>query len=248
MPKQLSVKNFVKPLLLILVLIGLPAEAIPETQQHLKADFMFNNANLKSVLMTMADQMKLNLIFDGSVNFAPIKFERKNISMREAFDKLLVQEKLASLPFDRNIILVFEDTPEVVQRVQEATIWTITNLKQAKGKHEPATNDDWLKMLKESGRKDSFRNYDMKKESLKVAIANLAKQLDYVVMFDDSIKDAKFDLKLARTTPINAVENVFTTQKLRARILDERTIVVFAETDDKYEKLAFWTASFRTGN
>lgn len=248
MPNQFSVKKFMKSLLLVFVLIVSLTEASGQIQQYEKADFMFGNADLKSVLMTLADQMKVNLLFDSSVKTVPIKFEHKNMVMREAFDKLLEQEKLVSLPFDRNIIVVCQNTPEIVQRVQEATIWTITDLKQGKVKQEPSANDDWLKILKESDRKYSFRSYNLKNESLKVAAVNLAKELDYVVLFDDSIKDTKFDLKLARTTPVKVVESVFSAQKLRARILDERTIIVFADIADKYEKLSPWTADLRNGN
>ncbi len=129
MPKQLLVKNFVKPLLLVFVLSFPITEVASQVQQYEKADFMFSNADL-SVLMTLADQMKVNLLFDSSVKTAPIKFEHKNMMMREAFDKLLEQAELASIPFDRSIIVVFQNTPEIAQRIQEASIWTISDLKQ----------------------------------------------------------------------------------------------------------------------
>lgn len=248
MPKQLLVKNFVKSLLLVFVLSFPITEVSAQVQQYEKADFMFSNADLKSVLMTLADQMKVNLLFDSSVKTAPIKFEHKNMMMREAFDKLLEQAELASIPFDRSIIVVFQNTPEIAQRIQEASIWTISDLKQGRGKHELNQNDDWLKMLKESGRSESLMRYSLKNVSLKAAVATLARQLDFVVMFDESVKNEKFDLVFSSATPIKVVESVFSSQKLRARILDERTIIVFADSADKYEKLLPWTANLSLKN
>jgi hypothetical protein len=67
-------------------------------------------------------------------------------------------------------------------------------------------------------------------------------------MFDESVKNEKFDLVFSSATPIKVVESVFSSQKLRARILDERTIIVFADSADKYEKLLPWTANLSLKN
>lgn len=121
MPLCHSSKIFTKSISLIFVLIILTTQVKSQSPQYERGDFMFGNANLKLVLTILAGQMKVNLLFDSSVKDASVQFEHKNILLREAFDKLLEQGKLASLPLDRNIILIFQDTPEIVRRVQETT-------------------------------------------------------------------------------------------------------------------------------
>lgn len=248
MLSRLSSRKFAQSLFLAFVLITFITQVKSQSLQYERGDFMFGNASLKMVFTVLAGQMKMSLIFDSSVKDASIQFEHKDILLREAFDKLLEQEKLASLSLDRNIILIFQNTPEIARRVQEATIWTIADLMPAKTKQELISNEDWLKMLKESGRKDGLRSYNLKNESLQTVITKLAGDLNYLPMFDESVKNTRLDLMLHSVTPVKGIETVFSSQKLRARILDERTIIVFAETADRYEKLASWTAILRSEN
>ena len=242
MPLRLSRNLFVGLFSLTFVLLFLPVHANPKAQQSGAVDFMFKS-NLKTVLAIWAGSMKMNLLFDSSVKDRRIEFEAKKVTMREVFDKLLHQESLASMPFDRNTILVFQDTPEDKRRVQEATAWTIKNLEQTKGAKDNTPSDDWLKMLQEFGRKERPGKHSFKGKSLRASITDLAKKLDYVVIFDEAVKEKKLDFEFLDVTPTKAMVLLLLAEKLQARVLDERTVLVFVDKTEKYESLkSSWIA------
>lgn len=242
MPLHLSRKLFVSLLLLVFVLLFLPMQTNPKAQQSGAMDVVFKS-NLKAVLVICADMMKVNLLFDSSVNDKRIEFESKSVTMHDAFDKLLHQEKLASMPFDRNTILVFQNTPEDARRLQEATIWTVKNLKQTTGAKDAVPSDDWLIILQELGRKERPKKYDFRGKPLHISITDLAKKLDYRVIFDETVKDKKLDLEFHDLTPMKAMVSLLLVERLQARVLDERTVLVFVDKTGKYESLKNgWTA------
>lgn len=236
MPLRLSRQLFVGLFSLAFVLLFFPVHANSKAQQSGALDVMYKS-NLKTVLAIWAGSMKMNLLFDNSVKDRRIEFEAKKVTMREAFDKLLHQEKLASMPFDRNTLLIFQDTPEDKRRVQEATAWTIKNLEQARGAKDTVPSDDWLKMLQESVRKERIAKHSFKGKSLLASITDLARKLDYVVIFDEAVKEKKLDLEFLDVTPTNAMVLLLLAEKLQARVLDERTVLVFVDKTGKYESI-----------
>ena len=69
-----------------------------------------------------------------------------------------------------------------------------------------------------------------KDTSLKIALKSLGKQLDLNVVFDESIKDvSKLTIELKDVTMEAAMKIIFIQEKLQARLIEEKTIIVFAD-------------------
>ncbi len=66
--------------------------------------------------------------------------------------------------------------------------------------------------------------------SLKVALQALGKQIDLNVVFDESVKDSsKLTIELHEVTLEAAMKIIFIQARLQARLIEEKTIIVFAD-------------------
>lgn len=81
-----------------------------------------------------------------------------------------------------------------------------------------------------------MQNVAFKDAPQKSVINTLGKQLDINVVFDDSVKDAKVNIELQNVTLKAALRIVLIKQRLEARYLDDKTIIVFPENEASREK------------
>jgi type II secretory pathway component GspD/PulD (secretin) len=96
----------------------------------------------------------------------------------------------------------------------------------------------------ESGRKDlikvAFGNM-----SVKTAIATVVKQMGIEVLFDDTVKEDRITIELNDVTVKQALKIILLSKNLQARVMEEKTIIVFPDNEanrQKYEQYELWPA------
>ena len=81
---------------------------------------------------------------------------------------------------------------------------------------------------------------------LKVVIKNLASQLKWNVVFDETFRDEpKYDLELKDVTLEAALKIVLIQKRLMARIIEDRTIIIFYDnptTRARFDEFPVWPA------
>jgi type II secretory pathway component GspD/PulD (secretin) len=85
-----------------------------------------------------------------------------------------------------------------------------------------------------------------KDTTLKVAIQSVGKQLNLNVRFDEAIKDSeKITIELRDVSLEQALKIFLVAKRLQARIIEEKTIIVFLDNADnrqKYGQYELWPA------
>jgi hypothetical protein len=84
-----------------------------------------------------------------------------------------------------------------------------------------------------------------KNSTVKTAVSFVGKQMGLKVVFDDSVKDDGLSMKLTDVTPEQGLKIIFDEKKLQARLMEERTIIVYWDDEanhGKYEQYDHWTA------
>ena len=82
-----------------------------------------------------------------------------------------------------------------------------------------------------------------KNSTVKIAISYVGKQMGLKVEFDDTVKDDSLSIELAEMTLEQGMKLIFEEKKLQARIIEEKTIIVFPDNEanrKKYEQYELW--------
>jgi type II secretory pathway component HofQ len=85
-----------------------------------------------------------------------------------------------------------------------------------------------------------------KNSTVKTAVSFVGKQIGLKVVFDDSVQDDSFSMELTDVTPEQGLKLIFDEKKLRARIMEERTIIVYRDDEanhKKYEQYDLWPSN-----
>src|SRR5215470_4797184 len=81
--------------------------------------------------------------------------------------------------------------------------------------------------------------------SVKVAISTLIKQTDLNVVFDDSVKEDRLTIELNDVTIEQALKIFLVAKRLQARVIEEKTIIVFPDNETnrkRYAQYELWPA------
>jgi type II secretory pathway component GspD/PulD (secretin) len=79
--------------------------------------------------------------------------------------------------------------------------------------------------------------------SVKIAIDSLVKQMGLNVVFDDTVKEDRLTIELNDVTIKQALKIILLSKNLQARIMEEKTIIVFPDNEanrQKYEQYELW--------
>ncbi len=82
-----------------------------------------------------------------------------------------------------------------------------------------------------------------KDASLKAALATMGKQLKINVVYDDTVKDNRLNIELKDVTIKAAMKIIFIQQRLQARLIEDKTILVIPDNEKiwrRYEKYKVW--------
>jgi Zinc carboxypeptidase len=85
-----------------------------------------------------------------------------------------------------------------------------------------------------------------KNSTVKIAVSFVGKQMGLKVVFDDSVKDDSLSIELTDVTPEQGLKLIFDEKKLQARIMEEKTIIVYRDDEanhKKYEQYDLWPAN-----
>ena len=88
--------------------------------------------------------------------------------------------------------------------------------------------------------KVTFRNM-----SVKTAISELGKQMKLNIVFDDSVREDSLTIELNDVTLEEALKIFFVAKRLQARIIEEKTIIVFPDNEtnrQRYSQYELWPA------
>ncbi len=88
----------------------------------------------------------------------------------------------------------------------------------------------------DTGNENLVQKVTFKNASQKHVINTLTTQLGINLVFDDSVKDAKVNIELNNVTMEAALRIILTQQRLEARFLDDKTIIVFSDNEASREK------------
>nr|MDQ3013989.1 STN domain-containing protein [Acidobacteriota bacterium] len=92
--------------------------------------------------------------------------------------------------------------------------------------------------------KEEFKqNVVFKDSSQKAALAVLGKQLGLNVIFDDNVKEGKINIELTDVTLKAAMKIIFVQQRLQARLIEDKTIIIFPDNETirrRYEQYKAW--------
>src|SRR5262245_11142885 len=75
-----------------------------------------------------------------------------------------------------------------------------------------------------------------KNSTVKTAVSYVGKQMGLKVVFDDSVKDDSLSMKLTDVTPEQGLKLIFDEKKLQARIMEEKTIIVYRDDEANHKK------------
>lgn len=95
-------------------------EVRPLPVRDINQQIYFNNANLRQVIEMMANNMGLNVMFDESFrDEQKFQLKLKDISMARALDQVLIQTKHTFEQTDRRTIMIYQDTLQNRQRIEQ---------------------------------------------------------------------------------------------------------------------------------
>jgi len=95
---------------------------------------------------------------------------------------------------------------------------------------------------KESGQKVR-RSITFQNILAKAAISVVGKQMDLNVLFDETVREDRLSIELTDVTLEQALKIILEEKKLQARIMEEKTIIVFPDNEakrKKYEQYEPW--------
>jgi general secretion pathway protein D len=95
-------------------------EERPLPVKDINQQIYFNNANLRQVIEMMANNMGLNVMFDETFrDEQKFQLKLKDISMARALDQVLIQTKHTFEQTDRRTIMIYQDTLQNRQRIEQ---------------------------------------------------------------------------------------------------------------------------------
>src|SRR5262249_48190464 len=87
-----------------------------------------------------------------------------------------------------------------------------------------------------------------KNSTVKIAVSFVGKQMGLKVVFDDSVNDDSLSIELIDVTPERGLKLIFGEKKLQARIMEEKTLLVYRDDEanqKKYEQYDIWRSNLK---
>ncbi len=88
-----------------------------------------------------------------------------------------------------------------------------------------------------------IQNFAFKDASVKSVLTTMGKQLKINVVYDDTVKEVKMSVELKDMTIKAATRIILVQQHLQARLIEDKTIIVFSDTESnrqRYEQYKVW--------
>lgn len=218
-------------LLFVLICLPIAGWAQPAEQSKdedgLMKKIAFKDVYLKSVLATFGKQLRINIVYDEAVKDTRLSIELEDVTMKTAVKAILVQQNLQARLIEDGTIIVFQNNEASRKRYEQYKAWPIVAMPQTTEQRKEAPTQDVV-----------FKNVSMKS-----ALAVLIKQYGMEVTFEEGIKDSRISIELKDVTPKAAAKTILDEQKLQARLIEEKKVIIFQDNEanrKRYEKDKIW--------
>jgi len=96
----------------------------PRARGDVATNVKFVGTQLKSVIKSLTEPLKLNVVFDDSIRNDPVTIEMNDVTVARALDIVLMQKKLAFEQVDRRTIFIYPDNVNNRPRFEKLLIKT----------------------------------------------------------------------------------------------------------------------------
>lgn len=185
----------------------------------------FKDVPMKSLIGTFGKEMGLEVIIDDSVPDAKVSVDMQDVTIEAALKAILAQQHLQARLMSARTMVIFPDAESARQRFAGYAIWPDKLVEQSKD------NDGAVQTV-------IFRG-----ASVKSVLSTLGKQLNLNVVYDNTVKDSRVNLELKDSTIKAAMKVVLVQQQLQARLIEDKTIIIFPDTESnrkRYEQYKVW--------
>ncbi len=84
----------------------------------------FKDLEFKTAVQTLADGLKLNLVFDDAVKSGDrVNVELRDVTVEQAMKIILIQKRYQARVIEKNTIIVFPDNEATRKRYEEFKLW-----------------------------------------------------------------------------------------------------------------------------
>lgn len=104
----------------------------------------------------------------------------------------------------------------------------------------------WAQSTEQGKEPGKLQNVNFQDASLKSSLKSLGVTLlNLNIVFDDLVKDNKLNIELKDVTPEAAMKIIFIQQRLQARLIEDKTIIIFPDNETilpRYKQYKVWPA------
>jgi hypothetical protein len=185
---------------------------------------VFKNSTVKTAISLVGKRIGLKVVFDDTVMDDSLSIELIDVTPEQGLKLIFEAKKLQARIIEENTIIVYLDDEAKRKKYEQYDLW-------------PAKSPPPESRLRQS-KPISFQNI-----LSKAAIAVVGKQMGLIVEFDETVKEDRLSIELTDVTLEQAMKIILESKKLQARIMEEKTIIVFPDNEakrKKYEQYALW--------
>lgn len=212
------------PVMFLLLCISISAFGEPQSKPQALIRVKFKNSTVKTAVSFVGKQIGLGVVFNDSVKDDSFSMELTDVTPEQGLKLIFDEKKLQARLIEEKTILVYQDDEANHKKYEQYDPWTAYSNPQAS-------------RLRQS-RPIAFQNI-----LSKAAIAVVGKQMGLIVEFDETVKDDRLSIELTDVTLEQALKIILEEKKLQARIMEEKTIIVFPDNEakrKKYEQYELW--------
>src|SRR5262245_38560354 len=173
---------------------------------------VFKNSTVKIAVSFVGKQMGLKVVFDDSVKDDSLSIKLIDVTPEQGLKLIFDEKKLQARIMEEKTILVYQDDEANRKKYDQSEPWS-ANQKPQDSRHRQR------KPL-------SFQNI-----LSKAAIAVVGKQMGLIVEFGETVKEDRLSIELTDVTLEQAMKIILEEKKLKARFMEEKTIIVFPDNE-----------------
>jgi len=198
------------------------AQSTPKPQELIRV--VFKNSTVKIAISYVGKQMGLKVEYDDTVKDDSLSIELTDVTPEQGLKLIFDERKLQARIIEEKTIIVFSDDEAKRKKYEQYDLW-------------PAKSPPLESRLRQS-RPISFQNI-----LSKAAIAVVGKRMGLIVEFDITVREDRLSIELTDVTLEQALKIILEEKKLQARVMEEKTIIVFPDNEanrKKYAEYAPW--------
>jgi type II secretory pathway component HofQ len=212
------------PVIFLLLCSSISAFAQSPSKPQELIRIVFKNSTVKVAIPFVGKQMGLKVVFDDTVMDDSLSIELTDVTPEQGLKLIFEEKKLQARIMEEKTIIVYPDDEAKHKKYEQYDRW-------------PAKSPPPASRLRQS-KPISFQNI-----LSKAAIAVVGKRMGLIVEFDVTVKEDRLSIELTDVTLEQALKIILEEKKLQARVMEEKTIIVFPDNETnrkKYEQYEPW--------